>query len=231
MQEEKFSTRLNRVLTLKNMKPVELSEKTGIPKSGISQYLSDRCVPKDKNITKIAEVLNISTDYLLGRTNLENPKEYLEDRLSKYNLIEQEYDEIIGSLINNCQFDLPTSTDTTPTLKQKIHSDLFGVYVNYQKSSPTYQEEDFDAEKARREQEPLNNLFIELLESLDKNKIITKINPNEINVAFDSGFDGLNETNKQIIMSQIEFLMAKQKENDTNDKKWHTLMLKITEQR
>ena len=39
--KEKFSTRLARALTIKNIKPVELAEKTGLPKSGISQYLKD----------------------------------------------------------------------------------------------------------------------------------------------------------------------------------------------
>ena len=175
-------------------------------------------------ILKLADFFNVSTDYLLGRTTIKNPREYLEDRLSKYELTNQEYEEIIGCLTNGCQFDLPTSTDVYPTKKQRIHSDLFTVYVNYLKSSCTaYQKENFDAEKARKEQKPINGFFIELLKSLDKNKIIvdgnSKINPNELNVAFDSGFDGLNETNKQIIMSQIEFLMAKQKENDTNTKK------------
>lgn len=64
--KEKFSTRLARALTLKNIKPVELAEKTGLPKSGISQYLKDICVPKEKNIVKIADVLNVNKDWLMG---------------------------------------------------------------------------------------------------------------------------------------------------------------------
>ena len=64
--KEKFSTRLSRALTLKNIKPVELAEKTGLPKSGISQYLKDICIPKEKNIVKIANVLNVNKDWLMG---------------------------------------------------------------------------------------------------------------------------------------------------------------------
>ena len=64
--KEKFSTRLARALTLKNIKPVELAEKTGLPKSGISQYLKDICIPKEKNIVKIADVLNVNKDWLMG---------------------------------------------------------------------------------------------------------------------------------------------------------------------
>lgn len=65
MQEE-FKTRLARALTLRNIKPVELSEKSGIPKSGISQYLKGICIPKNKNILKISEVLNVNPDWLIG---------------------------------------------------------------------------------------------------------------------------------------------------------------------
>lgn len=223
MQEEKFGTRLNRVLTLKNMKPVELSRKTGIPKPGISQYLSNRCVPKGKNLTIIAEVLNVSIDYLLGRTSMQNPKEYLENLLSGYNLTRQEYNEIIGDLINNRRFDLfLLDIDNASVRKQKIHSDVLKVYFDYLSSSGiAYTEENFDPEKAQKEQEPINDSFIELLKSLDKNKIIvdgnSKINENKLNVAFSSGYDGLNETNKNIIMEHIQFLTSQQNKN--NNKK------------
>lgn len=66
MMNEKFSTRLARVLSKKGIKPIELSNKTGLPKSGISQYLKDVCVPKNKNILKIAEALNVNPLYLEG---------------------------------------------------------------------------------------------------------------------------------------------------------------------
>ncbi len=66
--QENFSMRLSRALTLRGIKPIELSEKTGLPKSGISQYLSGACIPKDKNVRKIAEILNINPDWLLGHS-------------------------------------------------------------------------------------------------------------------------------------------------------------------
>lgn len=66
MKKEDFSTRLSRALTLRNIKPIELSNKSNIPKSGISQYLKGLCVPKDKNIKKIANILNVTEDWLKG---------------------------------------------------------------------------------------------------------------------------------------------------------------------
>lgn len=66
MKKEDFRTRLSRALTLMNIKPIELSHKSGIAKSGISQYLNGICVPKDKNIKKIANILNVNEDWLKG---------------------------------------------------------------------------------------------------------------------------------------------------------------------
>ena len=39
-----------------------------------------------------------------------------------------------------------------------------------------------------------------------------KIDENKLNIAFSSGFSGLNDTNKNIITATIEGLLAKQKE-------------------
>lgn len=45
-----------------------------------------------------------------------------------------------------------------------------------------------------------------------------KVDENKINVAFSSGFDGLNDTNKSIISATIAGLLAKQKEEEENKK-------------
>lgn len=45
-----------------------------------------------------------------------------------------------------------------------------------------------------------------------------KIDESKINVAFSSGFDGLNDTNKGIISATIAGLLAKQKEEENKEK-------------
>lgn len=45
----------------------QLAKKVGISKSGLYQW--DQHEPKPSTITKVAEALNVSTDYLLGRTD------------------------------------------------------------------------------------------------------------------------------------------------------------------
>lgn len=44
-----------------------------------------------------------------------------------------------------------------------------------------------------------------------------KIDENKLNVAFSSGFNGLNDTNKNIITATIEGLLAKQKEEKSKN--------------
>ena len=62
---EIFSKKLKRVLEIKKIKPIELSKMTGIPKSGISQYLNEKIVPRYKNLDKIAKALNVSTIWFM----------------------------------------------------------------------------------------------------------------------------------------------------------------------
>ena len=58
--------RLNDALTLRNMRPVDLSEKTGIPKSMVSYYLAGKSIPKADRVYKIAKVLGVNEVWLMG---------------------------------------------------------------------------------------------------------------------------------------------------------------------
>jgi len=62
----RFSERLRTSMDSANMKAVELHERTGISKASISEYLSGNYEPKQRNIFKIAQALNVSPSYLMG---------------------------------------------------------------------------------------------------------------------------------------------------------------------
>ena len=69
MAQEVKSTlkeRLRLALLDANMKPIELSERTGIPKSMISYYLNGKTKPKADRIYVICQVLGVSEAWLLG---------------------------------------------------------------------------------------------------------------------------------------------------------------------
>lgn len=63
---DSFSNRLREAMTLRNIKSAELAEKSNIPKSAISQYLSGQYEAKQKSIFKLAKALNVSESWLMG---------------------------------------------------------------------------------------------------------------------------------------------------------------------
>lgn len=64
--KDSVASRLQQALDLRRMKQVELSEKTGISKSSISTYLSGEYEPKQRNLYRIAEALNVNVSWLMG---------------------------------------------------------------------------------------------------------------------------------------------------------------------
>ena len=61
-----FSVRLDEKLYDKKMKKTELARKTGIKRQNISNYCRGVSFPDAISLSKIAEALNVSADYLLG---------------------------------------------------------------------------------------------------------------------------------------------------------------------
>ena len=64
--KEKCSVRLARALAIRGMKQSELCEKTNIPKSAISQYLSGLFEPKQDRLYIIAQALDVDPVWLMG---------------------------------------------------------------------------------------------------------------------------------------------------------------------
>lgn len=58
--------RICQALRIRSMKQAELSERTGIPKSAISQYCSGAFKPKQQRLFTIAKVLNVDEAWLMG---------------------------------------------------------------------------------------------------------------------------------------------------------------------
>lgn len=63
---KEFANRLRTAMDIRNIKASELSEKSNIPKSAISQYLSGLYEAKQKSIFKLATVLDVSEAWLMG---------------------------------------------------------------------------------------------------------------------------------------------------------------------
>ena len=61
-----FKDRLNQALSIRNIKPVELSEITSISKSTISHYMSGYTKPKSDKLYVLAKALDVTETWLMG---------------------------------------------------------------------------------------------------------------------------------------------------------------------
>ena len=61
-----FANRLKRAMQIRNIKAIELSEKTGISKSSLSEYISGKYEAKQNGIYLLAKALDISEAWLMG---------------------------------------------------------------------------------------------------------------------------------------------------------------------
>lgn len=75
----------------KKLSQAELSEKAGTHQKNISKYEKDMVVPSAVTLKKIADILEVTTDYLLGGDN--------EDAIKDTALLKQfkEIDHLVGS--------------------------------------------------------------------------------------------------------------------------------------
>lgn len=58
--------RLKKAMQIREIAPIELSEKTHIPKSSISQYMSGYAKPKQDRIYLLSKALNVNETWLMG---------------------------------------------------------------------------------------------------------------------------------------------------------------------
>ena len=68
MDSELFCARLKEIRTQRKMTQQDISDKTGIPATSISHIEAGSRKPSLENFYKLIVVLNISADYILGRS-------------------------------------------------------------------------------------------------------------------------------------------------------------------
>ena len=77
---------MNRIKQLRNEKDIKqdvLAKLLGLEVAGISKLETGRVPLKDEYIVKLAEYFNVSTDYLLGKTDVRNPGAKIDDVLNE----------------------------------------------------------------------------------------------------------------------------------------------------
>ena len=66
MERISFSTRLNEAILIRNIKPIELSRKSGVSKSSISEYLKGKSKPLQDGVLSLAKALDVNEAWLMG---------------------------------------------------------------------------------------------------------------------------------------------------------------------
>ena len=77
---------MNRIKQLRNEKNINqdvLAKLLGLEIAGISKLETGRVPLKDEYIVKLSEYFNVSTDYLLGKTDIRNPGKQIDDVLNE----------------------------------------------------------------------------------------------------------------------------------------------------
>lgn len=111
-----FKDRLNEAMKLRNLTQNELCEKTKIPKSAMSQYVSGAFKPKQSRTYTLAEALEVNVAWLMGFDVPMNKAK---------NNAEQIYYDFAG--INQVLSDFPTTDTTvlnTETINQAINKTM-----------------------------------------------------------------------------------------------------------
>lgn len=79
----------NRIKTLREelgLKQEELAKKMSVSPSAIGMYEINKREPNNELILKLASFFNVSTDYLLGKSDIRNPEKQEDDPLGLANI-------------------------------------------------------------------------------------------------------------------------------------------------
>jgi transcriptional regulator with XRE-family HTH domain len=67
MSSKIFSIRLRKARERRNLKQSELAERAGLQAAAVSHFETGRRAPSFDNLRRLADTLNVTTDYLIGR--------------------------------------------------------------------------------------------------------------------------------------------------------------------
>lgn len=73
--------RIKEGMKLRNLKQIDIIEKTGINKGALSSYIAGTYEPKQRNIYKIAKVLDVNEAWLMG---YDVPMERMSEEMQEY---------------------------------------------------------------------------------------------------------------------------------------------------
>ena len=97
-----FGMRLKQLRTENKMTQTELGKKLNVTKASVSGYENGTRNPDQESLVKIAEIFNVSTDYLLGKE--QNKRKYYELTDKDEKDISERLQVMIEDLENNAHY-------------------------------------------------------------------------------------------------------------------------------
>ena len=102
MLVDTFANRLSKIMSIRNIKPIDLSNKTGIAKSQISHWLAGTYKAKQDSLTVLAEFFDVDETWLMGfdvpmksqkkSLSKEEEQELLKDFLTRKGFLDENED-------------------------------------------------------------------------------------------------------------------------------------------
>lgn len=115
MKHSNSAERLKELMQIYNIKQADIVERTGIPKSAISMYLSGQRSPRQDRLSLIADAYNVSETWLMG---YDVPME----RESKYNIC--------------IPYSFTLKNKDTGAIDKPISNDILRIIASIEKLSP-----------------------------------------------------------------------------------------------
>ena len=134
-----FSNRLNTAMRIRNIKATELSEKTGIAKSSLSEYINGKYEAKQDGVYLLAKALDVNEAWLMG---LDVPMERNFNNIQKNNktsgsAIVFVYGSIPAGVPMECIEDI-IDTEEIPEDMLRGGKQYFGLKVKGNSMEPDY---------------------------------------------------------------------------------------------
>jgi transcriptional regulator with XRE-family HTH domain len=84
MESDIFKKQLREALKIRNLTQAELAERTGLLPSAVSHFISGTRNPSFETLRKISKALDVSTDFLLGRSDSPDAPSTSNDELNRH---------------------------------------------------------------------------------------------------------------------------------------------------
>lgn len=182
-----FGINLKKIRLDNNLTQEELAKKINTSRSNIANYENNKNMPSIDVLEKLSVTLNCSTDYLMGLTLHQNPKEELEKELYNFDLTEEEYYDAINCFMydDTRAISLLLSLSNEKMAKTKEYNVLLTIFSyvsdyvsNVHLPNDKTAIDPLVRQKFEEELEKTYRPAKKLLLSLDKSKIIHNYNEN-----------------------------------------------------